>query len=145
MTVNRRDFMKISAGAAGAALLPAACSKGPGKPPAASSRFPELSPMTGDVRPITDEERKGRIERARVLMVENGLEAVYLEGGTSMFYYTGVNWWNSERMFGVVIPARGEIAWICPAFEQDRAMELIRFGTDIRSWEEHESPSERVA
>ncbi|MFH1944257.1 MAG: Xaa-Pro peptidase family protein [Acidobacteriota bacterium] len=145
MRLDRRDFMKISAGAAGAALLPAACSKGTGQPGAPSSRFPELSPMTGDVKPITDEERQGRIEKARRLMVENGIEAIYLEGGTSLFYYTGVSWWNSERMFGMVIPARGEIAWVCPAFELDRAMELIRFGTDIRTWEEHESPYERVA
>ena len=145
MTVNRRDFMKISAGAAGVALLPAACSRKTEKTGSASSRFPELSPMTGDVKPITDEERNGRIEKARRLMVENGLEAIYLEGGTSMFYYTGVNWWNSERMFGMVIPAKGEIAWVCPAFELDRAMELIRFGTDVRTWEEHESPYERVA
>jgi len=78
-------------------------------------------------------------------MVENQIEAIYLEGGTSMFYFTGVRWWNSERMFAAVIPARGELAWVCPAFEEDRARELIRFGNDIRTWEEHESPYNRVA
>ncbi len=101
--------------------------------------------MTADVVPITDAERLQRIEKARRLMTEAGIEAIYLEGGTGMFYFTGVRWGNSERMFAVVLPARGELAWICPAFEEDRARELIRFGDDIRTWEEHESPYKRVA
>jgi Xaa-Pro dipeptidase len=62
-----------------------------------------------------------------------------------MFYYTGVRWGGSERMFAVVIPARGELAWVCPKFEEERARELIRFGTDIRTWEEDESPYKVVA
>jgi len=101
--------------------------------------------MTDGIVPITDEERLGRIEKAKRLMVENNIQAIYMESGTSMFYFTGVRWGNSERMFALVLPADGEIAWICPAFELDRAHELIRFGTDIRTWEEHESPYKRVA
>jgi len=101
--------------------------------------------MTGDVVPISDEERLGRIEKAKRLMKANGIQAIYLEAGTSMFYYTGVRWGNSERMFGLVIPSRGDIAWSCPAFEEDRARELIRFGDDIRTWEEDESPYRRIA
>jgi Xaa-Pro dipeptidase len=68
-----------------------------------------------------------------------------MEGGTTMFYFTGIRWGGSERMFAFVIPARGDIAWICPSFEKDRALELIRFGNDILTWEEHESPYQRVA
>jgi Xaa-Pro dipeptidase len=56
-----------------------------------------------------------------------------------------MRWGNSERMFAVVIPARGELAWVCPKFEEERARELIRIGTDIRTWEEDESPYKRVA
>jgi Xaa-Pro dipeptidase len=48
-------------------------------------------------------------------------------------------------MFAVVIPARGEIAWVCPKFEEERARELIMMGKDIRTWEEDESPYRRVA
>ena len=62
-----------------------------------------------------------------------------------MFYYTGMRWGTSERMFAVVIPARGEIAWVCPKFEEERARELIKIGDDIRTWEEDESPYQRVA
>jgi Xaa-Pro dipeptidase len=110
-----------------------------------SDPISRLQPMTADVVPITVEERLGRIEKAQRLMVENGVEALYMEAGTSMFYFTGVRWWNSERMFAVVIPARGEMAWVCPAFEEDRARELIHFGDDVRTWEEHESPAGKVA
>jgi len=145
MSVDRRKFIKLSAGATGAAIVAASCT--PQKPAATAKTDPisQLQPMTGDIVPITDEERKSRIEKAQRLMVENQIEAIYLEGGTSMFYFTGVRWWNSERMFAAVIPARGELAWVCPAFEEDRARELIRFGNDIRTWEEHESPYNRVA
>jgi Xaa-Pro dipeptidase len=48
-------------------------------------------------------------------------------------------------MFALVIPAKGDIAWVCPAFEEDRAHEQIRFGKDIRTWEEDESPYKRIA
>jgi Xaa-Pro dipeptidase len=147
MALKRRDFLKFTAGTAGAALASAACVSQDKTNSAASSAnvFDDLKPMTGDVVPISDEERSSRLEQARRLMGDNGIHAIYLEGGTSMFYYTGLRWWNSERMFALVIPSKGEIAWVCPAFEEDRARELIRFGKDIRTWQEDESPFKRVA
>src|SRR5438105_4956139 len=71
--------------------------------------------------------------------------AMFLEPGTSMFYYTGVHWGLSERPFGVVIPAEGELAYITPAFEEERARELIKFSRDVRVWQEDESPYKLVA
>jgi Xaa-Pro dipeptidase len=44
----------------------------------------------------------------------------------------------------VVIPARGELGYVTPAFEEGRAREVITLGEDIRTWEEHESPYERI-
>ncbi len=78
-------------------------------------------------------------------MSDNGISAMFLEGGTSMFYYTGVRWGNSERTFGVVIPAKGELAWVTPAFEEARARELIKFSNDVRVWQEDESPYKVIA
>ena len=147
MALNRRNFLKLSAGAAGAALASVSCAPQEETSSFGPSRnlFSHLRPMTGDVVPISDEERLGRIEKAKRLMKANGIQAIYLEAGTSMFYYTGVRWGNSERMFGLIIPSNGDIAWSCPAFEEDRARELIRFGDDIRTWEEDESPYRRIA
>ena len=65
----------------------------------------DLQPMTGDITPITLEERLARIEKARQLMVENQLDAIYLEPGSGLFYFTGVKWGRSERMMAAVIPA----------------------------------------
>jgi len=147
MALKRRDFLKLSAGAAGAALASTSCAPQAEQsfPGSSEDIFSDLRPMTDDVVPISDAERMSRLEKAKRLMAENNIKAIYLEAGTSMFYYTGVRWWNSERMFGLIIPANGEIAWSCPAFEEDRARELIRFGEDIRTWEEDESPYKRIA
>ncbi len=78
-------------------------------------------------------------------MGEQKIDAIYLEPGSSMFYFTGVRWGTSERMFAAVIPQRGELAWVCPKFEEERARELIRFGRDVRTLEEDASPYLRVA
>lgn len=104
-----------------------------------------LKPMTAGIVPITLDERKARIEKARQLMKRNKIAAVFLEPGSSMFYFTGMRWGLSERMLGLVIPERGEVAWICPKFEEERARELIKIGDDVRTWEEDESPYRRVA
>jgi Xaa-Pro dipeptidase len=147
MNFDRRNFLKLSAGAAASACLGASC-QGPEK--ADPLKKPEGSsaarkPMTEGIIPITDEERLARIEKARRLMAENKIDAVLLEGGTSMFYFTGVNWGLSERTFAVVLPAKGVRALITPKFEEERARELIRFGKDVRVWEEDESPYKVIA
>jgi Xaa-Pro dipeptidase len=104
-----------------------------------------LRRMTDGAVPITLDERNARIEKARKLMKDLHIDAIYIEPGSSMSYYTGMRWGTSERMFALVIPARGELAWVCPKFEEERARELINMGTDIRTWEEDQSPYQRVA
>ncbi len=112
----------------------------------ATSALAADAPMQGTrPAPITDEERGARIEKARRLMHEQGIDALVLEGGTSMFYYTGVHWGNSERTFAVVIPAHGDLAWVTPGFEEARARELIKSSTDVRAWQEDESPYRVIA
>ena len=152
MCTDRRDFLRLSAGIAGATLFGSSLAHADTEtlePPQQQSNQPEairrLRRMTEGVVPITLDERKGRIEKAQRLMRENRIDAIYLEPGSSMFYFTGMRWGTSERMFAAVIPARGELAWVCPKFEEERARELIKIGTDIRTWEEDESPYKRVA
>lgn len=151
MCTDRRDFLRLSAGLAGSTLLGGTIVRGNTVEPEPSQQreIPEsirkLRRMTDGIAPITLGERKGRIEKARRLMKDNRIAAIYLEPGSSMFYFTGMRWSLSERMLGLVIPARGEIAWVCPKFEEERARELIKIGDDIRTWEEDESPYRRVA
>src|SRR5438132_6574215 len=133
--MDRRRFVTHSAGLIGAAALAPRITL----PPLAPARVQSGPP------PISDDERLSRIEKARRLMTEQGIDAMVLEGGSSMFYYTGVRWGLSERPFGVVIPAKGELAWVAPGFEEERARELIRFSRDIRVWQEDESPYRVIA
>ena len=104
----------------------------------------QLQTMTAGARPIEDDERRARIAKAQRLMTEQGIGAILLEPGTSMRYFTGVGWSLSERTFALVLPARGDPGWVCPAFEEARARELIRFGHDVRIWQEDESPFARI-
>src|SRR4051812_16249786 len=136
--MDRRHFITSTGVAAAATLI----NESPAQAQQASSGVPEairaLKPMTAGIAPITDTERQARIEKARRLLTENGIGAMFLEGGSSMFYYTGVRWGNSERPFGVVIPARGELAYVTPGFEESRAREMIKFSNDVRVWQEDE-------
>jgi Xaa-Pro dipeptidase len=146
MCTDRRDFLRFSAAAAGFSVLSSMtpdvfAEAQQSNPPEAIRR---LRPMTNGLAPISVNERQARIEKARKLMRDSRIDAVYIEPGTSMLYYTGMRWGTSERMFAMVIPAKGEIAWVCPKFEEERARELITMGTDIRTWEEDESPYQRV-
>lgn len=105
----------------------------------------ETAPMTEGVVPISVVEHEARIENARRLMVESGIDALYLEGGSTLLYFTGVQWGRSERMTAAIIPARGELAYVCPTFEEPRLRESLILGDDVRTWREHESPYECVA
>src|ERR1041385_6473438 len=133
--MKRRDFVRTSAIAAGGAALVGATDLGVALPSVQIKVTPK----------ITDAERLQRIEKARRLMKDNGLDAIVLEGGTSMFYFTGVRWGNSERTFAVVIPQKGELAWVTPGFEEARARELIPHPVDVRVWQEDESPYKLIA
>ncbi len=143
MCIDRRGFMQVAAGAAvgSVALSSTALAAERALPKSLDS----LTSMVTDIEPITDDERRGRIANAQRLMKEHGIAGIYLESGSTLFYYTGVRWGQSERMFAMVMPREGEPAFVCPAFEEERARERIRFGDDIRTWEEHESPYALVA
>lgn len=139
---SRRNFLKLSATAAGVAMLPTVSD---GQTQSVPEQIKQLKPMTDGIAPITEAERLDRIDKAQKLMTENGIGAIFIEPGTSSFYFTGMRTWISERMIALIIPAKGELAWVCPKFEEDRMHEIIKFGKDIRTWEEDESPFKVVA
>jgi len=148
--MNRRQFLGSAAIGAGAVAV--GCTTVPGSTSSStsspSSELPEairaLKPLTGIV-PIADDERRARIAKAQKLMAEQKIDGIFMEGTTSCFYFANMRWGQSERTFGVVIPAKGELAYVCPKFEEDRARELIKFGNEVRVWQEHESPYALIA
>jgi Xaa-Pro dipeptidase len=95
--------------------------------------------------PISDDERRGRLARAQVLMGRLGMDAIYVDGGTTLDYFTGMRWWTSERLMGMLLPRSGDPVYVTPAFERTRALEQIRFGNDVRTWQENESPYALIA
>jgi Xaa-Pro dipeptidase len=125
-------------GMAGLAGLPATAQEKPRDP------FADLKSMIGGVQKLAPEDYQSRLEQAHRLMMEHKVDLLYLNGGSSMEYFGGIRWGLSERMFAMLIPARGEIAYVCPRFEEGRGREQIRFGTDIRTWEEDQSPYQSV-
>ena len=106
--------------------------------------------MKDQAVPITVDERKARVERARELMAQKKLQAIAIATGSSLTYYSGVHWWLSERCFAVIVPAKGNAFFVCPAFEEGRAREQISegpFGKDAKvfTWQEDEDPYKLVA
>jgi Xaa-Pro dipeptidase len=134
MPLNRRAFIEM---AGAAAMLPAF-------PRDAFASAPGLAPITGRAVPIGAPEREARIARAQKLMREQGLSAILVEPGASLIYFTGVNWWRSERLTAAVIPAEGRIAVFTPFFEEPSVRESLAVPAEVRTWNEHEDPLKLV-
>jgi len=146
MTINRREFINLSAITTATGLVAGISSC------ASNDQVKETAPVKNDLQsmiaevvPITVEERKARIEKAQRLLTEQKIEALLLDAGTSLQYFTGISWWPSERPMVAVIPAKGDVRYICPGFEESRFRELITIGKDVYPWQEDESPYKQIA
>ena len=138
MRIGRRHFIGAGAAALGAAAL---------RPSGlfAQASAPELRPMTGDVVPIAREEHLARVAKAQRLMREQGLSALLIEPGASLVYFTGVQWWRSERLTAAILPVEGEPAIVTPHFEEPSVRESLKVPAEVRIWNEHENPLAVVA
>lgn len=135
--MNKRDFLKLG----GAVSLGVVAAPAPARE-STSSAFPNLA---RNAMPISVDERRSRIRRAQALMEANGIDAILLEAGSALVYFTGVRWWRSERFTGALIPREGELAIVTPYFEEPSIRESLLVGDDVRTWHENENPFERVA
>jgi Xaa-Pro dipeptidase len=155
--MDRRSFLALAAGVAVGAKDTVLHAQGRGRgqavQPLASlpASIAALTSMREQARPITNDERRARVEQARRLMAGKTIDALILSGGTSLVYFTNIRWGGGERLFACVIPVKGEPFFVCPAFEEDRAREQIALGpfagerADVRTWNEDESPYALVA
>jgi Xaa-Pro dipeptidase len=153
LMISRRRFVEVGGLGAGVAAVSGSLLARPISDTLIAPLPPSLARLKSrksEAVPITREEREGRIERARQLMAENAIDAMLLMSGTSLNYFTGIRWWGGERMFALVLPAKGAAFYVCPAFEEGRARELIAHApdgerADVRTWQEDESPYRLVA
>lgn len=104
-----------------------------------------IAPWADRAPPIAAEERLARIERARTLMVDFGVDAVLVAAGASLSYFTGVSWGMMERLVAMVLTPGGRPVVVCPAFELGSLEAVLGVEVDLRLWEEHESPFELIA
>ncbi len=154
--ISRRRFLEVG-GATGFAVAGVAAASRPlVAVPEQSSHSPlppslaQLKSRKSEAVPITREERGARQEHARKLMGENGIDAIVLMEGTSLGYFTGIRWWGGERLFALLLPAKGAAFYVCPAFEEGRAREQIANSpdaerADVRTWQEDENPYHLLA
>ena len=142
MNVKRRDFINLSLLTAGGVV--AGISSCTTKEKENNSTTTPLALLTKDVVPITVEERQTRIAKAQRLMTEQNIQALLLDAGTSLKYFTGISWWPSERPMVAIIPAKGATTYVCPGFEESRLRELIKIGKDVYAWQEDESPYAQI-
>src|SRR5205085_1567466 len=148
---SRRRFLRAStltAGASLASLRPSLGAEDECAPLPAS--IASLKSIKDQAKPITVDERAARQEKVRVLMRDNHLDALLLMQGSSLQYFSGVQWWGGERLFVVVLSAKGRAFCICAAFEEGRARELLASSpqgkdADVRTWQEDQNPYELLA
>jgi Xaa-Pro dipeptidase len=149
--LSRRRFLQAGTLTAGASLLahPSSLSAAETCAPLPPS-IANLKSMKDLAKPVTVDERAARQEKARQLMHETQLDALLLMEGTSLEYFTGVRWWGGERLFVVVLPAKGRALCVCPAFEEGRAREQLAASpqgktADLLAWQEDQNPYELLA
>jgi Xaa-Pro dipeptidase len=134
--IRRRTFMKNVGALAAATTLPL------------DRVFAQAAAGLPTVKippPISSEERVRRLARARQLMQAAGIGAVLIESGPSLDYYTGIQWWRSERLTAAVIPAAGDPIIVTPFFERPSIAEMLKIPAEIRTWNEDEEPLKLVA
>ena len=78
-------------------------------------------------------------------MKKNNIDALLMEAGSALIYFTGVKWRRSERFTGVVIPREGDLVFVTPYFEEPTIRESMAFDAEVRTWHEHENPFKMVA
>ena len=145
--MRRRQFLQASAAAAASGLTLSGAAAG--QSAAQELLHPALAALKSiqslEPSPISEAERAERRAKAQRVMAQQSIDAILVEPGPTLSYFADVGWGRSERLFGMLLPKRGDAVFISPAFEQQRAESLIAGRYAIRVWEEDQSPSSVVA
>ncbi len=139
--ISKRGFLAGAAAMAGMAMTSRLHASAGATPAAGTGALPTFP----EVQPITREEYGARIAKLQRMMQQDGVGALIVESGSSLRYFTGVEWHRSERVTAAVIPADGETVIVTPAFEEPSVRETLRIPADVRPWNEDEDPEARMA
>jgi Xaa-Pro dipeptidase len=143
--LSRRRFI-TGAGTAAAAVAAVAAVATAGRSARAGGATPstDLKSITTGAQTISAEERLGRIARVQALMTQQKIGALLVESGSSLEYFTGISWRRSERTTAAIVPAKGAVLVVTPAFEEPSVRETLQVGGDVRIWNEPENPFEKI-
>ena len=108
------------------------------------TKTPATVNMAAGAKSIGADERAARIAKLQGLMQAQGIGGFIVEAGTSLRYFTGIQWWTSERVTAALIPAEGDTVIITPAFEEPSVRETLAIPADVRPWNEDENPEARL-
>ncbi|MBI4547362.1 MAG: aminopeptidase P family protein [Ignavibacteriae bacterium] len=136
--MHRRDFLKTTAIAS--TLAPLAHTQSLAT---AQEKNPKVQELRSRIKPISNEDRQARLEKAQRLMGEQGIDALLFDAGISLKYFTGISWGRSERLFAMILPKNGKPQYVAPKFEESRAREQVG-NASLLTWEEDESPYKLV-
>ena len=134
--MQRRQFLGTAALGGLAATLPA---------PVIAADTAGLPDLAAKAVPIGAEERKARIAKAAGLLRAHDMHALLIEPGSSLIYFTGVEWWRSERLTAAVLTREGEVAIVTPFFEEPSVRESLGVAAEVLTWNEDENPLAAVA
>jgi Xaa-Pro dipeptidase len=146
MKISRRDVLKTASVASGTmaakSMLRLSQQQERNQSQSLPAAFDKLKPLGDRVKPISAEELHGRVLHAQQLMTDEKpqYEALFVTPGTTLLYYTGIEWWPSERILALLVPRRGNPLLVCPAFEEGRLREQLRNPIEIRVWQEDDNP-----
>ena len=138
--MNKRTFLKTSALAIVGASVSTSLLAQSKLTNTSNQKLDGLPVVDMNLAPISVPERLLRIKKAQHVMRAQNVSAIILEPGAAMDYFTGIQWWRSERLTCVVIPQEGDISVVCPFFEEPSIRESLLIPANINVWQEHESP-----
>ncbi|WP_026452192.1 M24 family metallopeptidase [Aequorivita capsosiphonis] len=95
--------------------------------------------------PISDKEFQNRIDKACVALKAKELDALYINAGTNLYYFTNTQWNPSERLVGALLFADGSLKYVVPEFEIGTFNDFIGVEGELIPWKEHESPVQKIA
>lgn len=104
-----------------------------------------LEDMTQGLEPIGLRDYQQRLDKALSLMQQHQLDAVLLNAGTNLRYFTGVDWYASERLVAALLLRDGRLLYVLPHFEIGSIKPRMQLAGEILSWQEHENPYQLCA
>jgi len=145
-SISRRRFLHSTAAVSAAAFAPAKSANAQAEPPQLPPGFSNLKPLGDRIHPLTPDDFRDRLLHVqnRMSEVTPSFDGLVIGPGSSLYYFTGMRWGLSERLLALVVPRSGQPILICPAFEESRVRESLRFPLDFHLWQEDESPAHLI-